>query len=640
MRSTRVALALLVVLAPILGVVAVQPAAAQTYSHTFEGVGETRFVGFDVEGASGATVTVEVSTTDGVGGQNVTLYREDKSVSRLQKGTSVTVVENAGAYDDLTIKIKGLSEAPDWGVGGDFGEVEFRARDQLFTTGGDRDLLPTTGDHLSMMVNPAVTNIDVTGVPDATALNGSDVDGLNAAQKKVEIYQTAAASGDQAATFHTMLDNRLQDTQTVALLHGKTSYVRELNVGGSETASKSAAKQNISEYYSVMQRNLITEWNQQIDLADHLSQMAANQSGLEKQYIGVMVNSSSSGGDVTGANGTVQSVGTEQMTLANGTVVDVKTIDIEVEPITSDDSTDRTEVVTFRLAQGQVNDITSSGGADQPDVKAISAGPVNDLDETAFVEFNDYASSWSAMESQNTNAQNQMETVVNQTYSQYEAGAINSSDLVDPYMLQSHFSPGSEFESWSAATLALLGTNQPTDMESTGYMNVTLNDGSELQGIVHAPHNPTSTVNGSTVSEKFQVGETYYPSNFSGPVYVTTDSQIQEVTQPFTLDNITTFDGEHRTNFTVVEKNYSTTSAEDLEKINDQLAQLRAELEAREQKSAGGGPIFGSGSGSLMPLVLVAGGLALIIYQNGNNGNNNGGSRRSSNGGGRSRRRY
>mgnify|MGYP000395095433 CR=1 FL=1 len=154
MRSTRVALALLVLMAPILGVVAVQPASAQTYSHTFDGVGETRFVGFDVGDHQATTILVEVSTTDGPGGNNLTLYREETSVTSLQKGTSVTVIENAGAYDDLRISIEGLSSKPKWGVGSDFGEVEFRARDQLFTTGGDRDLTPTTGDYLSMAVNP------------------------------------------------------------------------------------------------------------------------------------------------------------------------------------------------------------------------------------------------------------------------------------------------------------------------------------------------------------------------------------------------------------------------------------------------------------------------------------------------------
>jgi hypothetical protein len=211
-----------------------------------------------------------------------------------------------------------------------------------------------------------------------------------------------------------------------------------------------------------------------------------------------------------------------------------------------------------------------------------------------------------------------MDTVVNQTYSQYQSSEINKSDLIDPYVLQTSFSPGSEFEGFATATLAGLGLNQPENLSQVGYMNVTVGPSSgsptEYQGVLHVPENPPS-------ESGYQVGTTYYPSNLTGSPYISTDGEIVEVTEPFKITESVDSDGTNRTQVSYVEKTYTTTSSSDLSALYDELALLRAEIDARQASlsSGGGGGLAGiPGLGGLDPgmrlLVVLSGITAILLF--------------------------
>ena len=614
-------------------------AQSSTYSHTFKDTGNVRVVGFDTSGWSADTFTVEVSTDNGPGDNHVVLYREQHTLASIPKGNDGWVwFENAGAYNQITVTVKQASNQPSFGIGADTSTVSYPNDARLASTGGDRDLIADPLEKLATATNPAVNIVDVSvgrgGLPDSTSVNETSLAELDANETRMELYQSAAASKDSADTIHAIMTNRLQDAETVALIKGKNAYIRSLNSAGSETAARTTAKQNISEFYSLQERNLLSEWNSQISQAEYLNGLAQNESELQSWYIDVyreLNRPKDASSDDHYAN--ISSFGSTQFTLQNGTSVDVRTVKISVYDTESVGST----TYTIGPTTGRKNHTADDGINDfgnALDLLGLMAYPPNEnTDALNFTEFEKYERSLDNIDSQATSARSQMDTVVDQTYSQYQAGEINSTDLVNPYDLQNQANPGDDFQGWAAATLAVSGTNQPTDFDSTGYMNVTLEDGSELQGIIHSTENPP---NG-----QFEVNETYDPSVVNGTQYLVTDDRLRELTQNFTLTNITTTDGEYRQNFTVVQKNYSTTSAEDLEKLNQQMAELRSEIEARQQATRGGGAIF-SGDNSMFPYILIGGGLIFILYQNSNNGGNNGngGSRRSSNGGGRSRRRY
>jgi len=586
-------------------------AQTSTYEKTFTDTGDVRAVGFDSAGWGAATVQVTISTDDGPGGQHVVLYRDNWTTARLHQKSTVTIFENAGAYESVTIRVEGAPAEPEWGVGADFGNLAWDNSDRFGSTGGDRNLTPQPMERLSMMTNPKVNIVDVSvgpsGLPESTEVNSSKLDQLNENETKLELYQLGATSADQGETMETMLDNRLQDTETVALIHGKNAYVRSLNQAGSKSTAKAEAISNISQFYSRIEYNRIQAWKEQVSTIQYIQRLAENQSGVSKSYVSVKADEDLIDGQVNnGFYADVTGFGSTTYTLQNGTTLEVPTVQVTV----GKDGETSTKIEEFGPSSGYNESSYEAGwigssnspGEDLTINEVYIKPPTEQYSAKTLMRFEDYEQTFTSIESQTTSANNQMETVVNQTYSQYNAGEINTSDLLNPYDLQNQYSPGSDFQGWAAATLAMTGTNQPTDLESTGSMQVTLeNDGTQVEGIIHAPENPASG--------RFETNKTYYPSNFSGPVYITTDSSLKEVQQPFTLTNITTFDGQHRTNFTIVEKNYTTASADDLVKLNQQLAAMQEELEARQQNQRngfGGGFLGGDGPGGMVAVAIVA----------------------------------
>lgn len=626
-KTAAAALSLLLATSVLVPFVAVG-AFAQTADHskTFEETGDIRFVGFDTDGWSADTFTVRISTSDGPGGTDVVLYEQEHTTADLQQSGSVQVFENANAYNQITIEILGTSNSePEWGTGASFSNDVWRTTDAFGSTGGDRDLVADADEKFAMAVNPGLNIVDVSR--DFTSVNETEVQGLDANDTKLELYQSAASNGDTADNFHAVSNNFLQDAETVALIKGKNAAIRSMNAYGSQSTAEVAGKENVSEFYSSQERNFLAQWNSQMAEAEYLQGLAKNETGVDPLYVhGSWTLHDSSGWEVV--NSTILGFGSSNYTLRNGTKVDATTVDVEV--VIRDTANDNyyTYSATFGPVTGDKTAAATVGfGASTSDngattVEGIAINPPDsNYDELEFVDFSEYSGDFSSVKSQNSNAQDKVVTVVNQTYDQYKAGQINSSDLVNPYDLHSEANPGDDFQGWAAATLAMAGTNQPTDFETTGQMNVTLEDGTQHQGIIHSYENPPSG--------QFEVNQTYNPDNFGGPIYVATSDDIKEINQNFTLDDLKTLDGESVQNFTVVEKNYTTESAGDLQKLNDQMLELRAELEAREQKRSGGGALLGgSGSNTVIILVAVAALLAMMMRDDSNNG------------GGRPRRRY
>ncbi|KAA9411130.1 hypothetical protein EGO51_01030 [Haloarcula hispanica] len=193
-----------------------------------------------------------------------------------------------------------------------------------------------------------------------------------------------------------------------------------------------------------------------------------------------------------------------------------------------------------------------------------------------------------------------MNTLVDGTYSQYQAGEINNSDLVDPYVLASQQSPGDDFQGWAASQLTLMGTNAPENFDQIGRFEVS-NGGSEYEGVLFSQENPASG--------QFESGKTYDASTLGGTQYVVTNDRIVELNGNFTIGNITNTDGETVKNVTIEKTTYKTTNVTELKQQYEDLAKRRAEIEAREQNlggSAGGGLLGGSSSSLVIGLVAVA----------------------------------
>jgi hypothetical protein len=587
-------------------------AAADTVSKTVDAEGAA-YVAANISEVTGS-FTVKVWVDPAPGGGQQLVYNGTHDAANI--GTDTPAYRNSKAYDNVTIEISGsgVPSSVSIGTGDDFARSDWRNKDVWTSSGGDRDFHCGLMERTSQTVNPAIEITDCNPLPGTTTANTTS---LNNNETRLELYQTAASQANAADVVQTMMANRLEDTETVALVnHGKPAYIEELNQGTGETTAQANATKEIREYYSVLERNYLAEWNAQVNQLEYLDKKRMRE-GLSDRFLTVPLEDHYDGrtGGLGGAN--VSAFGTTTYQLQNGTTIDVRTVTVRVWF-----DGDKTSYNTYTMApttgmkrgsyyDGREDGTTSSGGTN-PDINntiervAIPA-PSQDYEQLEYLTFMNYSNKLSAIDSQTTSAVNQMETVVNQTYDGYEAGTINMSDLVTPAMVAGSYSPNTEFSGYAAATLANLGVSMPENYSQLGHMNVSFNDSTTDRGLIVAQNNPPG---GS-----FQVGTEYDPANITGAVFFIDNEagEIREVTEPFTITDAVTNDGGNLTKVTIDKRTYQTTSSDELKALYDQIAEDQAEINARlSALVGGGGPLGGASQQTLVIIALIGGGLILV----------------------------
>ena len=293
------------------------------------------------------------------------------------------------------------------------------------------------------------------------ANRGSNSDQLNktdALETHKEIFSRSAALHQQQETILSGFNNHLQDTESIAKMEGKNAYIRALNNGTPEASARTKAKNAVSDYYSDRQMTLVASWNTSMATVVNMHEVAEETPGLNGISFGA-------GATPTGTVRAIESNNqvndgytahyvnetTETASLANGSSVTVKSINLRLA---------NTKPQTVNIPDGSV----TQGGPNDIEVTwegfEVNQTPASSSMAKAIV-FDEFEAQWSAVESQEDSVLAEMDTFVDNTYSAYQQGEINNSDLVDPYVLASQQSAGSDFQGWTAAQLTLLGTNSP-----------------------------------------------------------------------------------------------------------------------------------------------------------------------------------
>lgn len=431
--------------------------------------------------------------------------------------------------------------------------------------------------------------------------NTEELAGADANETKKEIYRQASIQGQNNHVLLTSFENYLDDTSSIALMEGKNAYIRALNNGSNKTVALGAADDAIEEYYAVKQRNLISSWETNVELYTSAQKTGANTTGMTAKFVGP-------------ANENLEYYETEladpwneSLTLLNGTTVDYVALNGRIEQGGSSQS-------------GTIIELTSgerSFDGEQYSAFAVEAAN-SSLENLEFWNFAQYESRWSEIGTQSTDVKAQIETFVNNTFDSYQQGDINSTELVDPYLGARDYSAenASQFQSWALRSLTALGLDSPDNLSSVGRMNVSAN-GSTYTGILMSDGNPDGG---------FTVGETYNATNLTGLQFVALDDGgTHELTGEFTLESATGADGteyESGENITYTNITYETAGTEEFKALQDQLDNLSAEINARQQRlrnSGGGGGLFPGfdfslGGGLGVPTIaLIAGGAGVLI---------------------------
>jgi len=555
---------------------------------------------FDVS----SETTITVITDESPAGNNTAILK--KTVSGSHNSAHF---RNSGAYESFIIRVEGADGPVSMSKGG-VTDAWTPGDDGKFLgdTGGDPGFTYDLSEQIGESVMPQVVQLDRTGLPDSTTINTT---GTDASQTKLDIYQSAQNSKAQADNYQNTLDNYLSDTKTQARIIGKNAYIKALNNGSSKAAAKTQAKDAVRNYYAVKQRNLAAEWETQATEFDYLRSTASSESGISTSFVHFDYNENHDG-YAKEYRGTTS----ETLTLVNGESVDTTGLKFYSE---GSDTSGATMITVADPTTGTAS-VDHVPGSTQYETHADFTGlHIKSHDGTAprvqYMVFSDYSQQWNTIESQSQTVVNDMDTLAENTYSAYQQGEINNSDLVDPYVLASQQSAGDDFQGWTAAQLTLMGQNSPENFDQIGSFNVTTESGTQYEGVLFSQENPASG--------KFENGTTYNTSNIGGTQYVVTSVRIVELDGEFTIDSISTQDGQTVQNVTIQKTTYETTNVTELKQQYEDLAQKRAEIEAREQNlrgSAGGGLL--ADSSSSLVLVLVGVGALYAVSQRRTGGTN------------------
>ncbi|WP_018257653.1 hypothetical protein [Halomicrobium katesii] len=511
---------------------------------------------------SGRTIlareTVDTTQSDGLGFHN-SVYEELNAT-----------VEGEGAGDVETAVYGGRTLVPD-------------RYDVTGGTGNDKDLTCDYVQKLGRLLSTDYTQYDCTAPVSSNSINTTNTD---AKQIKQDIYQRALDQQASAEVTHTFAANRLEGAKTQARIAGQNAQIRALNNGSSKAATRAAGKQAIADHYAKIQINLAKQWDISIANVRHHRRVVDNESGISASYIH-HVDETNYGAWETPA--THDGYSQISMQLVNGSSVTVTGID-----------------VSGSFGGGDAFDTTL--GLNRYEIAfekyyrfhGFEVGAPTDSHDPHLVHDNSqYVESWQQIKTQNDAVQSDMDVLVNNTYDSYQAGEINNSDLIDPYLYGQEFSAGDNYQGWAASKLTMMGANSPETLDSTGYMVVTTEDGSEYRGVLMSQTNPASG--------QFETNMTYDPSAIGGTQWVVTDERTVELTTNFSISEIRTTDGERRQNVTIEKTVYKTADVNttQLAQLYENLAYERAQWEAREQELGGGGGGGFLGGGSINQTVAL-----------------------------------
>lgn len=420
--------------------------------------------------------------------------------------------------------------------------------------------------------------------PDTDTENISNTDALAA-------WETEKQS-EQA--FITSQQNFGQDRYSVMMAKAKISLINDLNNNVSEANATANAKEVVQNYTANVQENVLNRHNSQMAFISYYAGTDANvskSSTTESNNLSV----SSYESYVTYSLADGREVNTTRLVYGGF----YGTIGYESQPGIS-----------------KVSEVTNGASSDTWD-HSQDHYKVHTNDGEVII-YNGGGDTWydllGSLGSDLNQAESNIDVLANNTYTAYQAGEINATDLAnsDP---------------------SVIGTEASTSYNSTGYYgyaNAQL-AALGLSGDTNASHVVTLEATNRTVtgtifytgedSQTFDTGTTYDPNNLNGSVYMSV-STLEEngtevdysggflhVQENFTVDSATNVKTGESINTTTMEtRDYSTTNVSNLQEELNELKELRDYYEEQQAASSGGISLDFGGveTGVIIALLAVA----------------------------------
>jgi len=384
----------------------------------------------------------------------------------------------------------------------------------------------------------------------------------------------------------------MQDTEAAVWMDVEKAVAQAYKNGSTKPEAKAAARQAISDYYSVKAANVLQQQKVVLTQLDYLSGQARMEDGVSDSFVHVGGHQVASQSNVT-VNGTLEEI---SVTLPNGT----------------EHTALKVNSSTFKGPNGL--SVKSPYAAQFGGTPASEAGwsvirvsaPNDNFSPQSVYNFSVDSERWNETHELNDQLQSEAENFVDATWQDFDSGQVNATDVVSSTTAMFEFGVRSSNESEglyrSTAALSMMGFDTP-NMSSAGMMTVRY-QGTNHTGLVLADNAPGGS---------WETGVTYDPANISGPVFMATANGTKlDLSNSFKIVSMTAKDGSKVETQETTQYSYKTADVNELLKKQQKLLELRQEIENREPDSGGGGG-FGDGNVSMWVGAALAGGVVLLV---------------------------
>jgi hypothetical protein len=437
-----------------------------------------------------------------------------------------------------------------------------------------------------------------------------DMKESDANQTKTDIYSAASGHKGSLEAWSAPYDNHLQDTDSVAWMKVETAVAEAYQNGSTKPEAKVKAREAIADYYATKQINLIEQYNVTLGQMQTLKEQAIMEDGINASF--VYSDNGSKNGDVRITS--VNYSRTGNMTLVNDTNRDVAAVNLRYRCLGNCGSQEGAGI--YNPLTGDNYSVENfSAYNDEIWLEDISIeSPDTNYNELDVMYFSNFTDRWAQIQNQNDNLQTEAENFVEATWQDFDAGAINSSDVISSHTAMFQYGVsgenGSEGLYRSTAALALMGYDTP-NLSSSGMMTVEYRGGTK-KGLVLAESAPGGS---------WEAGTTYNTSNFDGPVFMATENGTKvdfAEGETFTISSMTAKDGSELNQTDTTKYIYKTANTSEMLQLQEDMTELRQEIEDREASGGGGGGggfDFDFGSGQSVPVLIAAAAAAVLLLK-------------------------
>lgn len=471
---------------------------------------------------------------------------------------------------------------------------------------GNTRAVPVGGGIVSAKASAKAANYLVSSVKDfftGPSVSSDKYNSLSDSQLHTQVYQDAVEMQAVDESLITTMRNLLSNSQNAAFSDGKVAAIKSMNNGASLSTVKSDGTTKVDQFYKTQELNVLDHWEIQLQKCINIDSQIDNSGLNTTNVIDLWKLTQSSVYEKHPHYNSGSAGGTRTYTLVNGT-------DIEVDKMNVNVGDQSTEMYVTPNASSSV---------------MLFILPPGTQSKQILIDVRDYYKLLNDISSKHSSVVSELETWIDGVYSNYTAGDIDPTKLVNANDLSNAASDEEGF-SYAGADLALLGISGADHK----YQIELLNDDKVVTGTLYAPNR----------TNPLEFNKEYSPGTLSTSVFLAYEtvnaegnnvSDITELKQNFKILSGVDNEGNEVSQMTFSKKNQQTTDT-DIQKVKEEMQQLQElqndlnkqqkELveEGSTDNESGGGGIFSGDNfltrnyGGLPGYVYAAGGTVLLYF--------------------------